>query len=171
MPSTGRHSEAFSQEIVPIHQGRSFSPFLRRVVRISSRVACNRKASTLWRGGALWGKLRTRCHQARGLGPGRGHHHHREPSVQHVRGGHAWEREGGELLVHRRGPGPGSRRSSLEKPSSTRAGGRGERWGVPHCLEEKEKTNAWVNARNFQVSIIVRQNLCQKSIFGCEEKI
>ena len=77
-------------------------------------------------------------------------------------GGHAWEREGGELLEHRRGPGPGSRRSSLEKPSSTRAGGRGERWGVPHCLEEKEKTKSWVNARNFQVSIIVRKNLCQK---------
>ena len=55
--------------------------------------------------------------------------------------------------MHRRGPGPGSRRSSLEKPSSTRAGGRGERWGVPHCLEEKEKTKSWVNARNFQVSI------------------
>ena len=60
------------------------------------------------------------------------------------------------------GPGPGSRRSPLEKPSSTRAGGRGERWGVPHCLEEKEKTKSWVNARNFQVSIIVRKNLCKK---------
>ena len=88
------------------------------------------------------------------------------------RGGHAREREGGELLVHRRGPGPGSRRSSLEKPSSTRAGGRGERWGVPHCLEEKEKTKSWVNARNFQVSIHREtKSLSKKSIFGCEEKI
>ena len=63
--------------------------------------------------------------------------------------------------MHRRGPGPGSRRSSLEKPSRTRAGGRGERRGVLHCLEEKEKTKSWVNARILQVSIIVRQNLCQ----------
>ena len=92
MPSTGRHSEAFSQEIVPIHQGKSFSPFLHRVVRMSSRVACNRKASTL-------------CDQARGLGPGCGHHHHRKLSAQHGRGGHAWEREVGELLMHRRGLG------------------------------------------------------------------
>ena len=68
----------------------------------------------------------------------------------------------GELLMHRRGLGLGSRRSPLEQPSSTRAGGRGERWGVPHCLEEKEKNKSWVNARNFQVSIIVRKNLCQK---------
>ena len=60
------------------------------------------------------------------------------------------------------------RRSPLEKPSSTRAGGRGVCWGLPHCLEEKEKTKSWVNPRNFQVSM--RQNLCQKSIFGCEEK-
>ena len=105
VPPTGRHSEIFSQETVPIHQGRSFSPFLHRVVRISSRVACNRKASTLWRGGALWGKLRARCDQARGLGPGRGHHHHRKLSAQHGRGGHAWEREVGELLMHRRGLG------------------------------------------------------------------
>ena len=52
-PQPAANSEAFSQEIVPIHQGSSFSPFLHRVVRISSRVACNRKASTLWRGGAL----------------------------------------------------------------------------------------------------------------------
>ena len=52
-----------------------------------------------------WGRLRTRCHHTRGLGPGRGHHHHRELSAQHGRGGHAWEREGGELLVHRRGLG------------------------------------------------------------------
>ena len=149
-----------------------FLPFFVGWSGSSSLTAWNRKASTLWRGGALLGKLRTRCHQARGLGPSRGHHHHREPSAQHVGGRHAWEREGGELLVHRRGPGPGSRRSSLEKPSSTRAGGRGERWGVPHCLEEKEKTKSWVNARNFQVSIIVRKNLCpKKSILGCEEKI
>ena len=76
-----------------------------------------------------------------------GHHHHREPSAHHVGGGHAWEREGGELLVNRGDPGPGSRRSSLEKPSRTRAGGRGERRGVLHCLEEKEKNKSWVNAR------------------------
>ena len=105
MPPAGRHSEVFSQEIASIHQGRSFSPFLRWVVRISSRVVWNRKASTLWRGGALWGKLRTRCDQARGLGPGWGHHHHRKLSAQHGRGRHAWEREGGKLLMHRRGLG------------------------------------------------------------------
>ena len=80
-----------------------FLPFLVGWSGSSSLPAWNRKASTLWRGGALWGKLRTRCHQARGLGPGRGHHHHREPSAQHVGGGHAWEREGGELLMHWRG--------------------------------------------------------------------
>ena len=36
---------------------------------------------------------------------GRGHHHHRKLSAQHGRGGHAWEREVGELLMHRRGLG------------------------------------------------------------------
>ena len=49
--------------------------------------------------------------------------------------------------MNRGDPGPGSRRSSLEKPSRTRAGERGERRGVLHCLEEKEKTKSWVNAR------------------------
>ena len=60
-----------------------------------------------------------------------GHHHHREPYAQHVGGGHAWEREGGGLLVHRVDPGPGSMCSSPEKPSRTRAGGRGGRRGNP----------------------------------------
>ena len=46
-------------------------------------------------------------------------------------GGHAWEREGGGLLVHRVDPGPGSMCSSPEKPSRTRAGGRGGRLGNP----------------------------------------
>ena len=139
MPPTGRHSEVFSQEIVLIHQGRSFSPFLHRVVRISSRVACNRKASTLWRGGALWGKLRTRCHQTRGLGPGRASSSSRTfcPSCW---GRHAWEREGCRLLVHHVDPRPGSRCSSLDKPSRTRAGGRGEGRGSP-ALPRRERKN------------------------------
>ena len=139
VPPTGRHSEVFSQEIVLIHQGRSFSPFLHRVVRISSRVACNRKASTLWRGGALWGKLRTRCHQTRGLGPGRASSSSRTfcPSCW---GRHAWEREGCRLLVHHVDPRPGSRCSSLDKPSRTRAGGRGEGRGSP-ALPRRERKN------------------------------
>ena len=38
---------------------------------------------------------------------------------------------GGGLLVHRVDPGPGSMCSSPEKPSRTRAGGRGGRRGNP----------------------------------------
>ena len=49
----------------------------------------------------------------------------------HVGGGHGWERGGGRLLVHRVDPGPGSMCSSPEKPSRTRAGGRGGRRGNP----------------------------------------
>ena len=59
------------------------------------------------------------------------HHHHREPTAQHVGGGHDWERGGGGLLVHGVDPRPGSMCSSLEKPSRTRAGGRGGRRGNP----------------------------------------
>ena len=103
----------------------------------------NRKASTLWRGGALWGKLRTRCDQARGLGPGRGHHHHRELSAQHGRGGHVWEREGGELLMHRRGLGPVRGVPHLNNLLVQELEGAACVWGLPHCLEEKEKPNPW----------------------------
>ena len=150
MPPAGRHTEVFSQEIASMREifksqflkVEVFLPFFVGWSGSSSLTAWNRKVSGI---GALWGKLRTRCHQARGLGPGRGHHHHREPSAQHVGGGHAWEREGGELLVHRGDPGPGSRCSSLEKPSRTRAGGRGERRGVLHCLEEKQILGEWEN--------------------------
>ena len=85
-PSRPPHRSFFSQEIASMREifksqflkVEVFLPFFVGWSGSSSLTAWNRKASTLWRGGALWGKLRTRCHQARGLGPGRGHHHHRE---------------------------------------------------------------------------------------------
>ena len=50
--------------------------------------------------------------------------------------------EGGGLLVHRVDPGPGSMCSSPEKPSRTRAGGRGGRRGNLALRGEKEKTKS-----------------------------
>ena len=76
----------------------------------------------------------------------------------------------GELLMHRRGLGLVRGVPHLKNLLVRELEGVAKCWGLPHCLEEKEKTKSWVNPRNFQVSM--RQNLCQKkSIFGCEEKI
>ena len=90
------------------------------------------------------------------------HHHHREPTAQHVGGGHDWERGGGGLLVHGVDPRPGSMCSSLEKPPEQELEGAVSVGEVLLCLEEKEKTKSWENVRILQVSTIVRQNFYQE---------
>ena len=73
--------------------------------------------------------------------------------------------------MHGVDPRPGSRCSSLEKPSRTRAGGRGERRGNP-ALPQRERKNEILGESENPSSLNHREtkSLSKKSIFGCEEK-
>ena len=176
-PQPAATQKFFSQEIASMREifksqflkVEVFLPFFFGWSGSSSLAAWNRKASTLWRGGALWGKLRARCDQARGLGPGRGHHHHRKLSAQHGRGGHAWEREGGELLMHRRGLGLARGVPHLKNLLVRELEGAAS-VGDSRTTSKRKKNQILGESEKFS-SLNETKSLSKKSTFGCEEKL